>query len=91
MHNDINLTNVQLIKVDKITPILTANVYLAFSIKKNICEGGGCKKSKITHVSGCLSTGKQAEMESRLNFHSDRTLKTKVQGGATKLKFWVLM
>ena len=56
-----------------------------FSIK-NICEGGGCTKSKITHVSGCLPTGKQAEMESRLNFHSDRTLKTKVQGGCNEIE-----
>ena len=50
---------------------------MAFSIKKIFVRGGGCTKSKITRV----STGKQAEMESRLNFHSDRILKTKVQGG----------
>ena len=49
-------------------------------------EGGGCTKSKITHVSGYLPTGKQAEMESRLNFHSDRTLKTKVQGGCNEIE-----
>ena len=48
--------------------------------------GGGCTKSKINHVSGCLPTGKQAEMESRLNFHSDRTLTTKVQGGCNEIE-----
>ena len=92
MHIGINLANVQLIKLDKITPILTVNVYLTVSIKK-LNEGGGCTQSKNTHVSGCLPNGKQAEMESRLNFHSGVTLKTKVQGGggATKLKFLRLM
>ena len=48
--------------------------------------GGGCIKHQITHVSGHLPTGKQAEMESRLNFDSDRTLKTKVQGGCNEIE-----
>ena len=48
-------------------------------------------KIKINHVSGIFADRKQAEMESRLNFHSGRTLKTKVQGDVTKLKFWGLM
>ena len=34
----------------------------------------------------CLPTGKQAEMESRRNFHSYRTLKTKVQGGCNAIE-----
>ena len=49
-------------------------------------RGGWCTKSKITHISGCLPTGKQAEMESRLNLHSDRTLKTKMQGGCNEIE-----
>ena len=59
---------------------------MAFSINKISVHN-----KKITHISGCLPTGKQAEMESRLNFHSNITLKTKVQGGATKFKFVGLM
>ena len=53
---------------------------------KYLYEGGGCTTSKITHVSGCLPTGKQAEMESRMNFNSDRILKTKVQGGCNEIE-----
>ena len=62
------------------------NIFIFDIFFLNISRGGG--GCEYPHVSGHLPTGKQAEMESRLNFDSDEVLKTKVQGGggATKMK-----
>ena len=47
-------------------------------------RGVGVQNPKLLMFQGICRPGKQAEMESRLNFHSDRTLKTKVQGGVQR-------
>ena len=49
-------------------------------------RGVGVQNPKLLMFSGYLPTGKQAEMESRLHFHSDRTLKTKVHGECNEIE-----
>ena len=43
------------------------HIYIYIVFKIFLAEGGGCENPHITHVSRHLPTGKQAEMESRLN------------------------
>ena len=54
---------------------------MAFFLYKYLYEGGGCKKSEITRVSGYLPTGKQAEMEVAWISIQTNPWKQKCRGG----------